>query len=158
MASPCSSPGTEALGTAFDPERLTLEAEELGGSPLRRAVDDHRHHLADETRHQGVDDDGQKVGPHDEVASACGRGLEDADEREARAEPTEKMKAANPTLAAPAAWSTKSIARRTSTMAASRPTMPSHGDWPDHVRVELLRIAAPVTGSDVVCVVFVTPR
>jgi hypothetical protein len=76
---------------------------------------------------------------------------------EARAEPTEKMKAAKPTLSAPVAWNTKSRARRASTMTASSPTSRTPEDRPDHVRVEVRRVATPVTGSDVVCVVFVTP-
>jgi hypothetical protein len=52
----------------------------------------------------------------------------------------------------------KSRVKRTITTAASNPMIPTSGDSPDHIRVELRRVAAPVTGSAVVCVVLVTPR
>ena len=75
----------------------------------------------------------------------------------ASAPPMPKMKAPNPTLAAPAAWKMKSKARKRKTMPAASATMRLARGRPDHDNVELRLTAAPVTGSDVVCVVLVTP-
>src|ERR1019366_5654671 len=75
----------------------------------------------------------------------------------ASAPPIAKMKAANPTLVPPAAWKMKSKARKMKTMPAASPTMRLARGLPDHDSVELLLTAAPVTGSDVVRVVLVTP-
>jgi hypothetical protein len=51
----------------------------------------------------------------------------------------------------------KSKPRKRKTMPAASATMRLARGRPDHDSVELRRTAAPVTGSDVVCVVLVTP-
>src|ERR1017187_4169606 len=65
---------------------------------------------------------------------------------EARNEPTEKVRAANPTLTAPVAWNTKFSARKASTTTASSPIVLAATDRTDHLCVDLLRVSAPVTG------------
>src|SRR3984893_6315197 len=75
----------------------------------------------------------------------------------ARAFPTAKMKDANPTLFAPAAWKMKSSARNATTIPAITQTASHPGDPPDHTLVFLRRTLAPVAGSATVWVVVLTP-
>src|ERR1017187_5703317 len=71
--------------------------------------------------------------------------------------PTVKTNDANPTLLAPAAWKTKSSARKARTIPAMSQADWTPGDLPDHTLVELRRRLAPVAGSATVWVVVLTP-
>jgi len=84
-------------------------------------------------------------------------GIEDAGEWCGQEGPDGKDERSESHVCAPAAWKTKSKARNARTTPATNQTISNPGDLPDHTRVVLRRMLAPVTGSADVWVVLVTP-